>query len=1013
MTWRRPASTRALLLASTAVVFGTPPVWAQQTPHADEPSHDVIVVVGSQILGSRAVDALPVIVVGRDEIDAIAPSSGDDLFRSIPQLGDVGFNTSRTIGAVNDARGDTASINLRALGTGNTLVLLNGRRMVNHPGTQAENLVPVVTVNANAIPVMGLDRIEVLLDGASAIYGADAVAGVVNTVLKKDFSGLITDLTYGQEEGVDAPELSASFEWGINSDEGATNLSITGSYFGRDPIFASERSFTSTSDLRQLLAPDWAGQSQFDNTATTSPWGGFDRVSAGNITVNGVAVTNAAGQFHLQPSTLTGCLAPLSASLCLASTSTRPAALKYDVDEGVSVQNGIDRFNLFAFFNHKFGEHLAFFGEAGGYLADSLSFRETAPLLSAAPIAIPKTNYWNPFGPAGSPNRVAITNAPVGGLDIQLVGYRPVDVGPRRIEVENLSTRLLAGLRGEFDGYDWESALLYTDADTEDVTRNAVSNTAFQQQLALSTPDAYNPFNGGSLSDVQHGDATPSSLAALDAIRISVYRRSKTSLASWDFKVSRPDLLKIWSGDVGVAAGVEFRRETYADNRDPRLDGTISFLDPITGVTSSDVMGTSPTNDTKGARNVASVFAEFAVPLVSPTMQVPLVQNLDLQLAARYESFDRFGDITKPKLALSWRPFDFLMFRSAWSQGFRAPNLQQLYETGLQRSNTRTDWVRCEADVRAARYASFTAAACTSGHALSVTSLRAGSLSLKPETSENATAGLVFESSFIPRRYGKITVTADWWRIKERDVVGIFGDDNQITYDYMLRTTGSSNPAVHRAAPTAQDVLDFQGTGLAPAGSILSVDDNYLNLFPRDVGGLDLSFYYDLAGTQLGDFNFRINGARLSKFFQDPSPEAQAILGARAAGAISSVITVPGAASQIRQFGRPEWRWSSSLTWRKGPWGAGWFASYVGSVEDNTIIRASDNAVWQIDSYLTQNLYVQYTLGNETDRPLRFRVGVRNLADEKPPLADTNFGYLGDLEEPAGRFFYGSIRKTF
>lgn len=1013
MNQRRQPTVRAFLLASTALVCGAAPALAQQAASPAEPSHDVIVVVGSQIAGARVAEALPVTVVGRDEIDAIAPSSGDDLLRSIPQLGDVAFNTSRTIGGVNDARGDTASINLRALGTGNTLVLLNGRRMVNHPGTQAENLVPVVTVNANAIPVMGLDRVEVLLDGASAIYGADAVAGVVNTVLKTDFSGLVTDVTIGQEEGIDAPQLSASFQWGINSDDGATNLSITGSYFGRDPIFASDRGFSSSADLRRLLPTDWAGQSQFNNASTTSAWGGFDRVSSGAITVNGTTVTNSSGQFHIQPDTLSGCRAQLAGSLCIGSSATRPAALRYDVNDGVSVQNGIDRFNLFGFLNHSFNEHLAFFGEAGVYFADSLAFRETAPLLGAAPIVVPRTNYWNPFGPVGSPNRLAGSNAPAGGLDIELDGYRPVDVGPRRIKVENLSTRLLAGLRGKIAGYDWESALLYSEAYTQDTTFNAVSNTLFQQQLALATPDAYNPFNGGSLTDLQRGDATPSPAAALDAMRISVYRRGKTSLASWDFKISRPDLFRIWSGDIGVATGVEFRRETFSDNRDPRLDGSVGYLDPISGVTSSDVMGSSPTNDTQGARNVGSAFVEFAVPLVSPDMHIPLVQNIDLQLAGRYESFDQFGDVTKPKVALSWRPFDFLMFRSAWSEGFRAPNLQQLYETGLQRSNVRTDWVQCEADLRAGRITSFTASACTSGRSLSVVSQRAGSLSLKPEESENTTAGLVFESTFIPRRFGKITFTADWWRIKETSIVGIFGDNNQITLDYLLRTQGSSNPAVHRAAPTAQEIADFQGTGLAPAGAITFVDDNYLNLYPRTVDGLDLGLYYDLSGTPLGDFNFRVNAAHLSKFFQDPSPEAQAILAGKAAGQISSVITVPGAADLIRQFGRPEWRWSSSLTWRKGPWGAGWFASYVGSVEDSDIVRASDGAIWQIDSYLTHNLYVQYTLGEETDRPLRLRVGVRNIGDEKPPLADTNFGYLGDLVEPAGRFFYGGIRKTF
>jgi iron complex outermembrane receptor protein len=163
---------RYVLMASTALAVAGGG-WAQEQPPAgDSDGSDRVVIVGSQIVGARPTDALPVTVIGEDELDAIGASSGDELFRSIPQLGDVRFNSAsgvNNVGGVNAARGDTASINLRALGTGNTLVLLNGRRMVNHPGTQAENLVPVVTVNANAIPTSGVSRIEVLLDGASAL----------------------------------------------------------------------------------------------------------------------------------------------------------------------------------------------------------------------------------------------------------------------------------------------------------------------------------------------------------------------------------------------------------------------------------------------------------------------------------------------------------------------------------------------------------------------------------------------------------------------------------------------------------------------------------------------------------------------------------------------------------------------------------------------------------------------------------------------------------------------------
>ena len=308
----RTSRIRVFLLASTALALAGAAYAQQAAPEGEPPEEDrdVVVVVGSQIVGAKPTEALPVTVLGEDDIDAIAATSGDDLFRSIPQLGDVAFNTSRTIGSLNDARGDTASINLRALGTGNTLVLLNGRRMVNHPGTQAENLVPVVTVNTNSVPTMGVSRIEVLLDGASAIYGADAVAGVVNTVLKDDLEGFTAELTYGSEDGASADELTASFELGISSDDDMTHLSVLGSYFTRDPIFASDRDFTANADLRSRLPAEWAADTtaaaQFNNTSITSAWGIFDRFSAGTVTVNGTAVSNAAGQFHLQPAAVRG-----------------------------------------------------------------------------------------------------------------------------------------------------------------------------------------------------------------------------------------------------------------------------------------------------------------------------------------------------------------------------------------------------------------------------------------------------------------------------------------------------------------------------------------------------------------------------------------------------------------------------------------------------------------------------------------------------------------------------------
>ena len=190
----------ALRLILTAACCSAPALAQQSAPNAAAREEDLqeIVVVGSNIRRAEITGILPVTVIEADDIDATGARSGDDLMRSIPQAGDVAFNEGRDAGGINDARGDTASINLRALGTGNTLILLNGRRMVLHPGTQSENLVPVQSVNTNAIPVTGVRRIEVLRDGAAAIYGTDAVAGVINTVLKSNFDGLTVQAEYGE-----------------------------------------------------------------------------------------------------------------------------------------------------------------------------------------------------------------------------------------------------------------------------------------------------------------------------------------------------------------------------------------------------------------------------------------------------------------------------------------------------------------------------------------------------------------------------------------------------------------------------------------------------------------------------------------------------------------------------------------------------------------------------------------------------------------------------------------------
>jgi outer membrane receptor protein involved in Fe transport len=369
-----------------------------------------------------------------------------------------------------------------------------------------------------------------------------------------------------------------------------------------------------------------------------------------------------------------------------------------------------------------------------------------------------------------------------------------------------------------------------------------------------------------------------------------------------DLKGSNAHLFHLPGGDVGLAVGAEARRETQYDNRDPRVDGTTTFTDSVTGTTyASDLIGTSQTPDTHGTRFVVSAYGEMAVPLVSPEMNVPLVRHLEMQVAGRYEHYSDFGSVAKPKLAAAWDIVNGLRIRGSWSQGFKAPNLEQMNATLVSRSNTRTDYTLCEADLEAKRITSF--AGCS--ESFSTLAQRSGNPNLKPEESTTWSAGIVLQPKFIPARFGRMTFTADWWHIRQTGIVGVFGEGNALILDYLMRMQGSSNPNVVRAAPTTDQIAAFAGTGLTPAGTVLYVKDQYQNLLPQTAAGLDLAFNWQLPRTRIGSFTLDVNGAYLDKFYREPSADIATLLAARAAGLINAGTAITGGGSLIGQDTRP------------------------------------------------------------------------------------------------------------
>lgn len=965
---------------------------------------EAVVVVGSQIEGARTTGALPVTVVGEKEIIATGAVSGDELFRSIPQAGDVQFQEARTTGNLNDARGDVSSLNLRSLGTGNTLALLNGRRAVLAPGTQTENLVPVQTVNTNAFPVAGVKRVEVLLDGAAAIYGTDAVAGVVNTVLDTKFQGLRVEAQVGGSEGTGYREGTFNVKAGTRLEDG-TRLTFFGSYTGHSRLMASERDYSASEDHRAAVAGTaWANDTAFDNRSTSSPWGAFTLIPASTAPrQNGVALTTS-GVFHIEPvsNTAAGCSsATLTGDICIRAgviTGANSRALRYDQNPQRSLKGGLERTNLFSTVEHDFGEITAY-GEAGYYHALFTGNREQSAPVGTAPISIAANAYWNPFGPttlangAVNPNRLAgLTGVANSGVAMTITNYRPVDAGGRTYTVTDDSVRLLGGLKGDWNGWKWDSALLYSEARTKDMTHNAISNTLFQAALNRTDASAYNPFNGGSLTNYSGEDATPNSQDTINSFLINVYRISKTSLALGDFKVSKKDLFRLPGGDVGFAAGVEVRRETYDDNRDNRLDGTIKYTNSVTGVTfGSDVMGASASPDVSAHRTISSVFFELAVPVISPEMNIPFVEEVSLQIAARDEHYSDFGNVLKPKGAILWKVGQGLSLRGSVSQSFRAPNLPQFYSEGSSVSNSRTDWAFCRINTP-------TATTCTSN---STVEIRSGNQNLKPEEADNASVGFVYQPRFIPFEYGKLTLTTDFWSIREKGVIGILGGGNQIALDWLLRQQGSSNPNVVRDAPVGTNTV----------GAISVINDVYTNLQPRVVKGVDFSVAYDLNDTPWGDFGLNINVAKLLQYDQSPGSTEVLLQQAVAAGKLPGV-TITSAGNQIGMGGAPEFRGSASMTWRKDGWGAGAFVNYVSEVYD-TGSTLTGGEYYQMPSWTTVSLYGQYAFKEGRFDGSTVRVGVRNIGDKAPPISSTNFGYYGALYNATGRYWYMNVSKRF
>ena len=955
----------------------------------DESAVEEVVVTGSQIKGAKITGALPVSVITGIDIEAIAADSGDDLLESIAEQGQNYFTEAEDAsGGVNASRGDVGAYNLRNLGVGNSLTLLNGRRLVNSPGYQTEliggDYVPTVSVNSNLIPVSGIERLEILRDGASAIYGADAVAGVINNVLQTDFEGLNVTARVSAYDHFSAEDTKITAKWGSFFNDGSTNVSVFFDYYDRDNINAQEDPRWGAGDHRPFVDDDspWKTSTSFRNLSSNSLYGQFDMVSSSEHKGESYnhLWTDSNGEFEIFPLGDDKCtnrghpLFDTGYGTCIAQDGN--GALRSNFWGPTDVRSELVRTNVVLFINHDMGNGNESFTELAFYKSDSDRTAHASYAFSSSKHRVGADNYYL------NQLMVDVDGVPTAifaGKPLYIDNYR-YEEKQRMVNVKKDTYRFLQGFRGTNGDWDWETAFVTSKATSDDVTSNRMSNNLLKEALNDPTPAAYNPFSAGVDSNIER-------------TLIDVYRKGSSELTMVDFKMSNNDFWELPGGNAALLLGVEYRDEEIDDDRDPRLDGTITYTDyegdtyPLV----ADVLNSSPTGDVSGSRDVLSVFTE---------MQIPVNDRVNMQLALRNEDFSDYGSSTVGKLAIGMDIAPWLDFRASVSTAFRAPNIIQVNEKTVVRSGTRYD--RAAFQVNAVQSVENVI---DSDSRYTIQRMATGAENLEAEESDNTSFGLVLTPT------DNLIVTVDTWSIEKDKTIGLFGRENQTVNDMLLRFANGTNncdtfagdPLVVREAADEGDAAGFAAAGVCPFGDIKFIKNNYTNMALRTVAGTDLGIYFNVESA-IGDFDVRYIGTFLDKFEQKASGDFAALQAKKDAGEIPESIPLKGFGDLLGKDGVYDNKHTLRVSWDKGPYRVSLFGLKKGSFEQ-TSLGLKDGKPYIVPSMTTLNLTMSYDF-ELNDNDARIRFAVKNLQDERAPTADRYYGYYADAHQDYGRNYY-------
>ncbi|RTR34170.1 TonB-dependent receptor [Shewanella atlantica] len=858
----------ALITGAATAALSAPAVYAA----IDDEKVERIQVTGSRIKRTDMEGSSPVTTITAADMEKTGEMSVADVLRR---------SNLNTFGSYSESSGSSwqsqSNISLRGAGADRTLVLLNGKRMPGSPTMGG------TAVNLNTIPTAAIERIEVLSDGASAVYGSDAVAGVVNIILKKDFEGLEVSGTASSPEQDGGEEWKTHVIGGTSSDKGSLTFSFE--HQNREIIYQRDRWFSSSTNIMADKYSDTTGVSAYARNFLDMTTYAFDPMAAcdNDKMVGGGHVYDYGDGDYICGYDYTSEAADHAARKYTAGYVTA----EYEISDEIMFEGQ----GLFSR-NETFGRYAP---AAGWFNVD------------AGQVDI--QNYVDGVNTGTSKNENA-----------GRVYYRFTDVGTRDSKTVDYSTDIQVGLVGEHDDFGWDFTYHYNLAENSNFGKGYIHRPTVE---ALVKSGEFNFGPEGNNADV------------VAAISHDTLKQDTMEFQSVNAGVNF-EAIDLPAGLVGWYFGTEFSQYKYEANVDAES-------------AAGEVIGSSG-NGSSGDRDVFAVFGESII---------PVTEDLELNLAFRFDDYSDFGSATTPKVALRYQLIEDLVLRASWGQGFRAPSLSNLYAADSFSADTATDYHYCEQQG--------TPVAECSAKQYDVT--RTANSELQPETSDFYNLGAIWNIT------DNFSSKVEYYNLSIDDVITFVSLSSLLKEE---QSVGYGNLALG----------EIKRAGDNPNGKLLSATTPQVNGNGFDTSGIDFNLTYTGLETAAGDFGSTFDLTYVISYDDEEYFD----------GPVNN---------QVGRNGMPEYRFTWVIDWSYGDHSASLLTQYI----DGQAEKTDPNTYELIGSLPSQTTFdASYTYMASWNG--KFTFGVRNITNEDPVL-DSDLEYDSSLYNLYGRTYTASYTQRF